>query len=86
MNIQITNLSTNIIEVDLSKLFSAYGKVSYVAIERDRISGRSKGMAYLEMPVQAQGEQAILALNNMEIDGLGISVREVEYKAGEFNN
>jgi hypothetical protein len=38
------------------------------------------------MPVQRQGEQAIMALNKMEVDGQLINVREIEYKADEFNN
>ncbi len=76
----------NIIEADLSKLFSTYGIVDFVVISRDKKTGRSKGMAFVEMPIQTQGEQAILALNNLKIDGLILSVQELQYKAGEFNN
>jgi RNA recognition motif-containing protein len=86
MNIHISNLSVNIIEGDLSKLFSAYGVVGFVVIVRDHLNGRSKGNAFVEMPVHSQGTQAIRALNKMEIDGMEINVREIEYKAGEFNN
>ena len=49
-------------------------------------TGRSRGNAYVEMPVQAQAVQAIRALDRSEIDGQTISVYEIEYKAGEFNN
>jgi RNA recognition motif-containing protein len=86
MNIHITNLSFNIIEGDLLKLFSVYGLVGHVVILRDRINGRSKGNAFVEMPIQAQGEQAILGLDRTELDGKKIGVREMEYRAGEFNN
>jgi RNA recognition motif-containing protein len=86
MNIHVSNLSVNIIEGDLNKLFSAYGEVGFVVIVRDKDNGRSKGNAFVEMPNHNQGEQAIMALNHMEIDGQKISVREIEYKAGEFNN
>jgi RNA recognition motif-containing protein len=86
MNIRVTNLSLNIIEKDLNKLFSAYGEVGYLIIIRDKRNGRSKGNAFLEMPNQFQAEQAIMALNHMEVDGLRISVEEIEYRAGEFNN
>jgi len=51
---------------------------------RDRKSGRSKGSAFVEM--EAQAEQAILALNYIELDGQKITVQEIKYKAGEFNN
>jgi RNA recognition motif-containing protein len=86
MNIQVANLSFNIIDSDLEKLFSAYGQVGFVAIVRNLKNGRSKGIAFVEMPVQAQAEQAIMALHKMEIDGQKIVVREIVYKTGEFNN
>ena len=86
MNLHVSNLSTNIIEEDLRRLFSVYGEVGFVVIMRDRRNGRSKGNAFVEMPVQAQGEQAISALDHCRIDGQEVSVREIEYTAGEFNN
>jgi RNA recognition motif-containing protein len=86
MNILVSNLSANIIANDLVQLFSVYGAVSYAAIVRDKKSGRSKGNAFLEMPHEAEGEQAISALNHSLLDGKEITVQEVIYKPGEFNN
>lgn len=86
MNILVCNLSVNVINNDLLKLFSAYGDVGYLAIVRDPKSGRSKGTAFLDMPNGAQGEQAILALNHLVLDERKITVQEITYKAGEFNN
>ena len=86
MNLRVTNLSLHVVENDLQKLFSKYGEVEFVMIERDKKTGRSRGNAYVEMPVQAQAVQAIRALDRSEIDGQTISVYEIEYKAGEFNN
>ena len=86
MNIHVTNLSFSIIDADLDKLFSVYGLVSFVVIVRDIKNGRSKGVAFVEMPVQAKARQAVLALHKTRLDGQEIGVREVKYKAGEFNN
>lgn len=86
MNILVSNLSENIINNDLLKLFSAYGAVGYVAIVRNLKSGRSKGIAFLDMPHESQGEQAVLALDNAVLDGREIRVQEIAYTAGEFNN
>lgn len=86
MNILVSNLSTNVIDDDLNKLFSVYGEVSFVVVIRDQKTGRSKGNAFVEMPQEMQGEQAILGLHKKEIDGSVVSVQEIEYKAGEFNN
>lgn len=86
MNILISNLSVNINNDDLITLFSAFGKVSYAAVVREKKTGRSKGNAFLEMPYEAEGEQAVNALNRTLLDGKEIMVQEILYKAGEFNN
>jgi RNA recognition motif-containing protein len=86
MHILVSNLSLNIISDDLEKRFSLYGEVSFSAVVRDRKTGRSKGRAFVEMPYEAQGHQAISALNGTEWDGHEITVQKIEAKAGEFNN
>jgi RNA recognition motif-containing protein len=86
MNILVSNLSESINNSDLVSLFSAFGAVSYAAIVREKKSGRSKGTAFLEMPFEAQAEQAIAALHASFLDGKRIFVQEIVYKPGEFNN
>ena len=86
MHILVSNLSQNIINDDLVQLFSTYGEVSFSAVVRDKKNGRSKGRAFIEMPYEAQGQQAIRALNGTSLDGCMISVQKIESKAGEFNN
>lgn len=86
MHILISNLSKNIINDDLIQLFSAYGVVSFSTVVRDSKTGRSKGRAFVEMPFNAQGEQAISALNGTALDGKEITVQKIEGRAGEFNN
>jgi RNA recognition motif-containing protein len=51
-----------------------------------RKNGRSRGIAFVDMPVRAQAEPAVRALHHMEIDGQEISVREMQYRQGEFKN
>lgn len=86
MNILVSNLSTNIVSDDLQRMFSVYGEVSFIIIVRDKQSGRSKGSAFLEMPKEAEAEQAIGALHQRELDGKKMIVQEITYRAGEFNN
>jgi len=86
MNILVCNLSLNIISNDLRQLFAEYGEVSFVVVVRDKKNGRSTGTAFVEMPQEANAEQAIVALHQRELDGKQISVQQIGYKAGEFNN
>ena len=69
MNILVSNLSIDVISNDLHDLFSVYGEVSYIAIVRNKKSGRSMGTAFIEMPQEAQAVQAIMALNQKKLDG-----------------
>jgi RNA recognition motif-containing protein len=86
MHILVSNLSTNVINDDLIQLFSTYGEVSFSIIVRDTKNGRSKGRAFIEMPFEAQAQQAIAALNGTLLDGKEMTVQKIEGKAGEFNN
>ena len=76
MNIQVYNLSQNFRDADLRKLFAAFGIVNAAEIARDKLNGRSKGNALIEMPVEQEARQAIASLDQSLIDGKKISVSE----------
>ncbi len=76
MNIYIGNLPYNISEDELRELFAAHGEVSSANIITDRESGRSKGFGFVEMPDKAQGESAINALNETNVQGRNLRVNE----------
>ena len=74
MNIYVGNLSYKMTDEDLGKLFNAFGSVSESKVITDRDSRRSKGFGFVEMPEQAEGEEAIKQLDGKEIDGRNIKV------------
>ncbi len=78
MNIYIGNLSFNTTEETLKSLFIAFGDVENVKVIKDRFSGRSKGFGFLEMPSNAEADQAIKALNGNRIDGNNIKVKPAD--------
>jgi RNA recognition motif-containing protein len=80
MNIYIGNLSYNLTEQDLQKLFEAYGKVDRSNIISDRETGRSKGFGFIEMPEQSEGQKAIEELDGQDVDGRNIRVNEARPK------
>lgn len=79
MNIHIANLNRNLIESDLQRMFSIYGEVTSVELVRDKINNRSRGRAFIEMPVLSQAEKAITCLDRTEIKGSIVTVSEVGY-------
>lgn len=76
MNIYIGNLPYSISEDELRDLFAAHGEVSSANIIMDRDSGRSKGFGFVEMPDKAQGEAAINAVNETDVQGRNVRVNE----------
>jgi RNA recognition motif-containing protein len=78
MNIFVAKLSYNTAESTLQNAFEAYGEVSSAKIIMDRETGRSKGFAFVEMPNDDEAKQAIDGLNDSDMDGRTIVVKESE--------
>jgi len=76
MNIFIGNQSYNVTEGDLRQSFEAFGQVASATVIKDEQSGRSKGFGFVEMPVQAEAQSAIEALNGTALKGRTITVNE----------
>jgi cold-inducible RNA-binding protein len=76
----VGNLSYSTTEGGLSELFGEFGEVASVNLITDRMSGRSKGFAFVEMAEYDAAQEAINQLNGKEIDGRSIKVEEARPK------
>lgn len=76
MNLYVGNLSFNVSESDLEKVFADYGQVNSVKVIKDRETGRSRGFAFVEMNSGTDGKDAIEGLNLHRMDGRAITVNE----------
>ena len=74
MNIYVSNLSFNTSDVELNSLFSTFGSVNSAKVITDRETGRSRGFGFVEMASDQEGNDAILGLNNKEVEGRAMSV------------
>ena len=61
MSIYIGNLSYEINQEYLNKVFTEYGTVTRVHIPTDRETGRVRGFAFVEMESEADEDKAIQA-------------------------
>ena len=75
-NIYVGNISFQTTEQELSAAFSAYGQVDRVQIVKDRETGQARGFAFVEMPVNADADKAMAALNGAELGGRTLTVNE----------
>jgi RNA recognition motif-containing protein len=76
MNIYIGNLNYKVREDDLQRILEEYGQVDSVKIVKDRDSGRSKGFGFAEMANNAEALKAIEGLNEAELEGRQMVVKE----------
>lgn len=76
MNLFVAKLSSSTTGDELTELFSAYGEVTSAKIIFDRETGNSKGYGFVEMANAEEGQAAIAALNETELDGKVIVVKE----------
>lgn len=58
----------------LEELFSQVGKVATLNLITDRMTGQSKGFAFVEMSNDHESEEAIKKFNDYELDGRKIVV------------
>ena len=80
MNIYVGNLSYEITDDEVRDIFSPHGEVSSVSIIKDKYSGQSKGFGFVEMPNQAEAEEAIKTLNESDLKGRNIKVNQARPK------
>ncbi|NQU53744.1 MAG: RNA-binding protein, partial [Bacteroidetes bacterium] len=76
MNLFVAKLSSSTTSDDLQEIFSVYGEVTSAKVVIDRETGNSKGFGFVEMPNDDEGKTAISTLNESEVDGKEIVVKE----------
>jgi cold-inducible RNA-binding protein len=74
--IYVGNLSYDTTEESLRTLFAAHGEVVSVKSISDRMTGRSKGFAFVEMENDSEAKAAINAINGQDVDGRSLKVNE----------
>jgi len=83
MDIYVGNLAYQTNDESLRSAFAAYGEVASARVVSDRMTGRSKGFGFVEMPDRTQAQAAIDALNGKELDGRTLRVNESQPKPRE---
>jgi RNA recognition motif-containing protein len=82
----VGNLSYYTTEVALSDLFGELGQVVSVDLITDRMTGRSKGFAFVEMAEENAARQAIDQLNGKVVDGRDIKVAEARPRRPRYSD
>ena len=76
MNIYVGNMSYEVSEADLKEAFEGFGEVDTVKVLKDKYTGRSKGVGFVEMSNNADAQSAIDGLNDKELKGRALKVNK----------
>jgi cold-inducible RNA-binding protein len=76
MKLYVGNLSFETTENDLQDLFEQHGTVKEVHLMMDKMTGKSRGFAFVTMGDATQGSAAMGALNGHELNGRALNVNE----------
>ncbi len=92
MNIFVAKLDYSIEEPYLRTVFEDYGEVESVKIITDKLTGRSKGFGFIEMPNENEALSAIDELNDVELENRAIVVKKAKpresndrYQRNDYN-
>ncbi len=78
MNIYVSNIAYNATDELLQEAFGAFGEVQSARIIKDRMTGRSRGFGFVEMPNDEQGRAALEGVNGVDMLGRRINAREAK--------
>jgi cold-inducible RNA-binding protein len=76
----VGNLSYSTTNASLSELFGEIGEVTSVNLITDRMTGQSRGFAFVEMADDGEAQEAINKLNGKDVDGRALKVEEARPK------
>ena len=85
MKIYVGNMPFSMDEAQTRTLFSEFGDVESVNVITDRMSGRPRGFAFVEMQDE-DARQAISALHDREVEGRRLNVNEARPRENRGGN
>lgn len=86
MNIFVAKLSSETTDADLQELFGQFGEVTSAKVIIDRETGFSKKYGFVEMSDEDDASNAIEQLDESELDGSEIVVKQARPKTERRDN
>ena len=76
----VGNLPYEADEAAIRGIFGAYGSVDSVHLPTDKMTGRARGFAFVEMSSSEEAQAAISAVNGQQVGGRSLTVNEARPK------
>lgn len=75
-NLFVGSLPFSLTDEALGQLFAQYGQVQTANVIKDKYTGRSRGFGFVEMATEEEAQKAVEKLNNYNLEGRNIVVKE----------
>lgn len=85
MKIFVAGLPYDLDDAELMEIFEKFGQVATAKVAIDRETGKSRGFAFVEMPVQQEAMDAIENLNDISLGKKPLVVKAAEERPGGSN-
>ncbi|MFM7729838.1 MAG: RNA recognition motif domain-containing protein [Flavobacteriales bacterium] len=86
MNIFVSGLNYSMSSEELESVFAQFGEVASAKVIMDRATGRSRGFGFVEMNSDDDARNAISALDQSEVGGRKINVKQAEDRPQRSND
>lgn len=81
MKIFVAGLPYDLDDAELMEIFEKFGQVSSAKVAMDRETGKSRGFAFVDMPVREEAMGAIEHLNEISLGKKPLVVKEAEERS-----
>jgi len=86
LKILVRNLFREVTEKELLQLFLPFGKIKSLNIVTDKLTGKSKGFGFVDMPEASEAAAAIKTLNGKIIHGEKLRVKTANQEISPFQD
>lgn len=76
--IYVGNLPWSVTKDKLDELFSSFGEIEESLVVVNKYTGRSRGFGFVTFKNDADADKALAEMNEKEVDGRNLSVREAK--------
>ena len=80
MKIYVGNINHETTDIQIRESFEKFGEVISLNMIKDKVSGKPKGFAFIEMSSDEHAEKAIAGINGQDMDGNLLKVNAAKEK------
>jgi cold-inducible RNA-binding protein len=90
MKIFVAGLPYDLDDAELEEIFEKFGTVDSAKVAMDKMTGKSRGFGFVEMPIEEEAKDAIENLNDISLGKKPMVVKAAEERqpgagGGNFN-